>query len=178
MNYRLASRGIPVSINTIDSLPKGFKMKQNKLFFVIAGIIFFSLFFFSIEKTESNDRWTLFGETSVGEKYYYDKDSIINIKLNVIKVREKKKVTKVLRDSIVKQKRDQKLPVNGWDKLEDIITLEELDCKKKTTKMIQMTIRDNKGKVLDKWDYKNPEIEQTIPGSISETLLKTVCQNK
>jgi hypothetical protein len=88
----------------------------------------------------------------------------LNVKPNITKVREKKKVTKELRASIIQQKRDNKEPIDGWDKLEDIITLQELDCKKKTTKMIQMTIRDNKGKVLDEWEYKNPKIEEMTLG--------------
>jgi hypothetical protein len=51
----------------------------------------------------------------------------------------------------------------------------EVDCMNNTRKMIKTGNYDSEGNPLYEYDFPNPRIEEVLPGSIGEDLLKKVC---
>jgi hypothetical protein len=154
-------------------------MKKNKMFFMIAGVIFFSLFFFSVAKTEGGDGWILYGTSDDG-KHFYDKNSLTNVSPNIIRVREKIKYSKAFIDNVKKESlvmKGKNQPVLGYDKLDNAIGLKELDCRNNTIRLIKWVTYNNQGRIIQNKDTPNPKIVQVISGSIGESLLNKVCPN-
>jgi hypothetical protein len=125
--------------------------------------------------TEANtDRWIYFGETETGI-LYYDKISVTNVSPKIIKVWTREKLSKVGKDKIIRSRRFTKQPLVGWDKLDVTMFLIEVDCVNNTRKMIKMGNYDYEGNPLYEYDFPNPGIEQVLPGSMGEDLLRKVC---
>ena len=68
------------------------------------------------------------------------------------------------------------LSIDGYDKLDNIIFLKEVECINNTYKIIKIVDYNDEGKILDDIDYPNPTIRQIIPGSMGEKLFIKVCQ--
>ena len=162
-------------------------MTRNRIILIMVGVICVFLLSCSDKKpegktqekaernTEANtDRWIYFGETETGI-LYYDKISVTNVSPKIIKVWTREKLSKVGKDKIIRSRRFTKQPLVGWDKLDVTMFLIEVDCVNNTRKMIKMGNYDYEGNPLYEYDFPNPGIEQVLPGSMGEDLLRKVC---
>jgi hypothetical protein len=151
-------------------------MTRNRISLIMVGIICVFLLSCSDKKLkEKTDRWIYIGETEYGI-LYYDKMSVTNVSPNIIRVWTKRKLSKVNKDKIIQDRKYTKQPIEGWDKLDITMFLEEEDCANYTTKTIKMVDYDDEGKVLSEYENPNPMINEIIPHTIGETLHRKVCQ--
>lgn len=144
------------------------------LSFVVIFLLVVSLS--SICFSEENiDRWVLYGKSPFGD-YYYDKMSVTKGSKNIIRVWEKVKFTKEGKDSQTKDRKYSKIPKYEWDKLDFGINLYEFDCENNTRRLLSFVDYNDEERIIEKFNVANPEIEPVIPGSINESLLKSVCK--
>jgi hypothetical protein len=150
-------------------------MTRNKMLLVMAGVIFFSLFFISLGNTEGNtDRWVLYGTSDMGDSYY-DRSSITEVSPKVVQVWNKDKYSKVGKDLIIQGRKNYNLSIDGYDKLDYVTDIIELDCVNMTIKDLMFVEYNNEDKILYEYDFPSPKTKNIPPGSIQETLLKMVC---
>jgi hypothetical protein len=79
---------------------------------------------------------------------------------------------------VIKRKKDINLSTYGYEKLDNMMILNEVACSNNTFKLIKMVNYNDEGKILDDFDNPNQETQQIIPMSVSELLLKKVCPEK
>jgi hypothetical protein len=150
-------------------------MKKNKISIVMVGVIIFALFFVRIGHTDSSDRWILYGTSAMGDSYY-DKYSITEVSPQIIQVWNKDKYSKIGKDEIIQGRKNYNLSIEGYDRLDYVTDIIELDCVNRTIKDIMFVEYNNEDKVLYEYDFPNPKITHILPGTTTETLLKTVCR--
>jgi hypothetical protein len=149
-------------------------MKRNKISIVMVCVIIFALFFVSIGNTDGSDGWILYGTSAMGDSYY-DKGSITEVSPKVIQLWNKDKYSKIGKDEIIQGRINYNLSIEGYDKLDYVTDIIELDCVNRTIKDIMFVEYNNEDNVLYEYDFPNPQIKQILPGTTTETLLKTVC---
>jgi hypothetical protein len=155
-------------------------MTRNRISLIMVGIICVSLLSCSDKKPEGKtqektDKWIYVGETENGI-LYYDKMSVTKVNPKIIKVWTREKLSKVNKDKIIQDRKYTKQPIEGWDRLDITMFLEEEDCMNYTTKTIKRVDYDDEGKVLYEYKNPNPMINEIIPHTIGETLHRKVCQ--
>ena len=157
---------------------RGIGMKHNKISFVIVGVIFLSLLFIGVGKTESSDRWVYYGKTDDGT-FFYDKNSITKVGPKVIRVLNKLKYSKIGKDEMVQVRKKFNMSIDGWEKLDNRILYDELDCKNNTSKTMKSVVYNDEGNILENLVNPNPKgpIVHGVSGSITELLLRKVCPN-
>jgi hypothetical protein len=148
---------------------------MNKKSFVIMLAIFISLFFVGIGNTDDSHRWILYGKSDMGDSYY-DESSITDVSPNIIQLWNKDKYSNIGKGLIIQGRKSINLPIDGYDKLDYVTDILELDCVNRTIKDIFFVEYDDEDEVLFEYDIPSPKIKQISPGSIQETLLKMVCQ--
>jgi len=156
-------------------------MTRNRMIFMMMVGVICVFGFYSDGNTQGNtDRWIYYGTTEDGNQYYYDKISVIYVSPyvspKVIKVWEKIKYSKAGKDMIIQMNKENDLSIDGYDKLDNIIFLKEVECTHNTYKIIKIVDYNDEGKILDDIDYPNPTIRQIIPGTMGEKLFIKVCQ--
>lgn len=140
----------------------------------IAGAFFILLFCLRAGQAADSDRWILYGTTDMAESYY-DKNAMTRVGPQIITVWNKDKYSKAGRDEIIQRRRSLDLPVSGYDKLDYVIDFIELDCENRTIKDIRFAEYDHEDRILYDYSYPSPRIKHILPGTTTETLLKTVC---
>ena len=152
-------------------------MTRNRMFLIMmAGIVCVLLVSCSDKKTgEHADRWVNYGTTGDGSQKYYDKQSMTQISPNVVKVWDKGKLSRDAKDKIIERRKQENLPVDGWDKLDNVVLVREIDCAKKTSTTTRIEDYDDTGKKFHESDFPNARPEQIPSGSMNELLLKKVC---
>lgn len=128
---------------------------------------------FKTYETNKNteERWITVSDGSL----YYDKNSIINVSNKIIKVWTKIQFSNVEKDEVIKTRKNNKQKIDGWVYLDYVLSLSEFDCVNNTIKVMKNVYYNNKGKILDETDFQNPEINQILPDSIGESLIRKVC---
>lgn len=156
-------------------------MTRNRMILMMMVGVICVFWFYSHGNTQgSTDRWIYYGTTEDGNQYYYDKISVIYVSPyvspKVIKVWEKIKYSKAGKDMIIQMNKENDLSIDGYDKLDNIIFLKEIECTNNTYKIIKIVDYNDEGKILDDIDYPNPTIRQIIPETMGEKLFIKVCQ--
>jgi len=146
---------------------------------MLAGVICVIGFYGSGNTQESTDRWIYYGTTEDGNQYYYNKVSTTYVSPyaspKVVKVWEKIKYSEVGKDQIIQMNKKNGLSIDGYDKLNNVIFLKEVECINKTYKIIKIVDYDDEGKILDDIDYPKPTTRQIMPGSMGEAFRNKVC---
>jgi hypothetical protein len=156
---------------------------KNKFYYLLilslTIIIAFSSICFAEFKTikERSDKWILFGKSDAGI-HYYDKSSIKIVSSKIIKVLTKVRLSKVERNKVIQERIKNSLSTDGWEELNEQIAVNELDCVNKTYKIDKLSDYNHQGTIINDLDFSNTEMEQVIPESINEGLLKITCANK
>ena len=150
---------------------------QNRMFLIMmAGIVCVLLVSCSDKKSSGNaDRWVHYGTAEDGSQKYYDKESITQISPNVIKVWDKGKLSQGAKEMIMERRKQTNLPVEGWDKLDHVVLVREIDCTKKTSTTTRVEDYNDKGQKFYESDFPDARPQQIPPGSMNELLLKKVC---
>jgi len=79
------------------------------------------------------------------------------------------------RKEFIQDRIDNRLSVEGMDKIDHFNTLYEINCDKKTDRVLSVVSYDTDGKVISssvvetKWEY-------IVPNSIGDSFLKIVCK--
>jgi hypothetical protein len=134
------------------------------------------VFLVSCSKEKADTR-ILYTTSEIGD-HYYDKVSMKYLSPKVINVWTKVKYSNVGKDRVIQRKKDMNLSTNGYEKLDNMMILNEVDCSNHTFKLIKMVNYNDEGKILDDFDNPNPETQKIIPTSVSELLIKKVCPEK
>jgi hypothetical protein len=126
---------------------------------------------------ERSDKWILFGKSDVGI-HYYDKSSIKKVSSKIIKVLTKIRLSKIEKNKVIQERIKNSLSTDGWEELSEQIVLNELDCINKTHKINKLSDYNYQGTMLNDLNFSNTEMEQVMPESINEGLLKITCTGK
>jgi len=132
------------------------------------------LLFRTYEEKNKKEGWIDFGKTKEGD-FYYDNRSMTYVSPNVIKVCIKIKYTTSRKKDVIQWRKENELPIVGYDKLDSHLRLEEIDCINNTEKLIKTTDYNDQGNILEDYDYQNSDINQILPESITDLLRREVC---
>jgi hypothetical protein len=124
---------------------------------------------------KKEDGWVLYKKSNDGSQRYYHKQSIKKVGQDVVRVWEKNKYSKFTKDSIIQDRTNRKESVSGFDKLDNVMFLWELDCNTNLYKCLKFIVYDSEGKKLAGEDYTEPDIESRIPNQNPDLLFITVC---
>jgi hypothetical protein len=106
-------------------------MNKNEMSFVMLGIIFITLFFVNVGSTDDSHRWILYGKSDMGDSYY-DQSSITEVSPKVIQLWNKDKYSEVGKEIIIQGRKSINLSIEGYDKLDYVSDIIELDCANRT----------------------------------------------
>jgi hypothetical protein len=153
-------------------------MRRNRFFLlVVAGMICATLVSCSDKKTgEKTDRWVHYATTPDGSPKHYDKQTIATVGPKVVKVWDRTKLLTDARNNVIEQRKRSQLPTDGWDRLESVRLLREIDCANRTQKTIRIEDYNENGRIIYEADYPNPKAENVPSGTMVESLLQAVCQ--
>jgi hypothetical protein len=72
-------------------------------------------------------------------------------------------------------RKNNKLSIDGWGKLDYLIQIYELNLVNNTMRVTKSVDYNYEGKILLDFNSRNPEIIKILPGSMGELLQKEVC---
>lgn len=125
--------------------------------------------------TITGAKWVFYGTTNLGD-YFYDNNSVNNVSQNIIGVWDKVIYSKAGKDKVIEIRKNNKLPIDGYDKLDNQIFLLEVDCRNNTIMVIKTVSYDEQGKTLYNFEVpRNSSIRHVKPETMEETILKKVC---
>jgi len=152
-------------------------MRQKRVFLIMmAGMACMLLVSCSDKKTDGKaDGWIHYGTSTDGSQRHYDKQSITTVSPKVVKVWDRTKLSTDARNKVIEQRKKSQLPTDGWEKLDTVRLLREMDCANHTYKIVRVEDYHENGKILYEADYPNPKGEAVPPGTTIESLLKEVC---
>jgi hypothetical protein len=144
---------------------------------MMAGLACALLVSCSDKKTEGKtDRWVHYATTPDGSQKHYDRQSIATVGPNVVKVWDRTKLSPDARNKVIEQRKRSQLPTDGWDRLDNVRLLREIDCANHTQKIIRVEDYRESGGIIHEADYPNPKVENVPPGTMIESLLQGVCK--
>jgi hypothetical protein len=150
--------------------------RKRMLLIMLVGVLCAFLLSCSDRKNEGKtDRWVNYAASNDGSQKYYDKQTIENVSPKVVRVWDKLKVSKDGIAQIIEERKKMNLTIDGWDKLESVAILREIDCAAKTNKKIRIEDYNDQGKKLYELDFPNPQTEPIPPGTMLESLRNVVC---
>ena len=154
-------------------------MTRKRIILIVAGVICVFLLSCSDKKPEGKtedktDRWVSFGQIEEGI-LYYDKTTVTNVSPNIIMVWTRVKLSKIGKDLMIQDRKDNNQSIEGWDKLDRTMFLMEVDCMNNTTKKLELVCYNNEGSILSEDKISNMQINRVRPESMAETILRTVC---
>jgi hypothetical protein len=124
---------------------------------------------------KKTDRWVNYSASSDSGQRYYDSQKMETVSPNIIRVWDKLKIQKEEINDIISKRKAANLPVEGWNNVESIAILREIDCTNNTNKMIRIENYNDEGKTFSASDYQNPKAEPIHSGSTVDTLRNAVC---
>jgi hypothetical protein len=107
---------------------------------------------------------------------YYDRTQIPKIKQNITKIWTKRKLSKVVIDRHIRDRKDRGLSIDGWDKLDYEIILKEFDCMNETRKRLLIIDYNDKNEILMTTQVSNPKTEKILFDSGEEILRRIICK--
>ncbi len=123
----------------------------------------------------NTERWILYEKSSEGSEFYCDVKSIISLNPEAVQVWTKEKLSKAMKLKHIQERVKNGFQTDGWDKLNEVITFQEIDCVKRTFKFLKTVFHNDDGNNLDLITYPNPKPIPIAPNSIGEELLNGVC---
>jgi len=108
-----------------------------------------------------------------GDVIYYRIEQKTN---NVVQVWVKRVLTEEGEKEFIQDSKNNGLPTEGWTKLDHFTSLYEIDCSKKSGRVVSVVIYDKEGKAVYSVSFSEPNWEPTIPNSIGDTFRKKVCE--
>jgi hypothetical protein len=124
---------------------------------------------------ETEDGWVYYGTTEIGD-FYYDKSSMSKGSHQIFTVWDKLKFSDVGKNEYIQWRKNKKMSIDGWGKLDNRKTFSELNCVQKTIKTTRSMFYNNQGIILEDVIYENETTYIGTLGSIHGLFLKTVCK--
>ena len=153
-------------------------MKKDVMSFVIGGVFFFSLAFFSIGNTENSSvDWVNYSSDNYGNVYSYKMGNIQNNGGKyIVQVWEKEVYSDKGEEELIQKMTKNGLSTEGYNKLKETMSLYEIDCNKKMKNISSITDYDMEGKVLLSYSYDKKEWGFIVPDSKVDSFRKEVCK--
>jgi hypothetical protein len=152
-------------------------MRKNKVLLVMIAVLACALLVScSDKKTDGKaDRWVHYGTSPDGSQKHYDRQTISTVGPKVFRVWDRAKLSTDARNKIIEQRKRSQLPTDGWDRLDNVRLLREMDCANRTYKIIRIEDYKENGGIIYEADYPNPKAENVPAGTMIEVLLQEVC---
>jgi hypothetical protein len=149
-------------------------MKMKTRCMAMMGAIMVTLSLAGLGKADDRGEWVWYAQTEMGDSYY-DKSSIIKVGPTIIRVLHKDKYSETGKEVIVQSRKKSNLSIEGYDKLDYVLDHLELDCAARSIKDIGFLEYDREDRILYGFEYPAPRTIPVLPGTPTDTLLKTVC---
>jgi hypothetical protein len=152
-------------------------MRQNRaLLMMMAGLACALLVSCSDKKGDGKaDRWVHYATTPDGSQKHYDKQTITTVSPTIIKVWDRATLSTDAKNKVIEHRKRSQLPTDGWDELDNVRLLREIDCANRTQKTIRIEDYSKNGRIIYEADYPNPKAETVLPGTMMESLLQGAC---
>jgi hypothetical protein len=123
----------------------------------------------------SSDDWVVFERYNNGDVVLYNKVSVEQKrKDNIVRVWYKYVYSDESREELIQERRTKGLSTEGWNKLSHCLSLEEIDCKKKRSRMLSLVFYSDNSELYSHSIDKQVS-EYIPPGSMMDILRKKVC---
>jgi hypothetical protein len=135
------------------------------------GIIFFiiGLSIFGYAEVWGQD-WKYYGETYIG-RWLYDAKSLTRPSRDIVRIQEKQIYTE---EGVYFMKKEME---DRGENLSYSIALEEIDCRNKKFRVLQITHYSKSGEILFFHNCSDIRYwEYVVPNTVKEILLKAVCK--
>ena len=142
-------------------------MNLSKSFLVL--VVLFSIIF-AFHQKAFGENWIIYSTSANGIKEYIDKDSVVIISSSVKRVWRK---TIMPIEIFLKV---SGLPSEDYASYDHSISFNEIDCKKRTTKLLQLIHYGKNGSTIRSIKDPNPEPIFVVPGSVGEDFFKAICR--
>ncbi len=110
---------------------------------------------------------------------YYDKENIeYYYSGNLVRVRLKVMVDEGIIKQTLTDRTENGYAVEGWDKWNHIVYLDEFACVQKIYRTLNSVDYDNNGKILDQSEYQNKRWTIISPNTVENRLYDKVCSLK
>ena len=141
-------------------------MGHKKIYLMaVVGLTFFLL---ANLNGYSKEKWVSYAKSENGDEYYYDESSLKQVAKKVTQVWRMKKLSSSSKGDYVKRNKK-------YSSLDSVNTLVELDCRKKTIKLLSLVYYDDKGNTLESYDDPDSGRRLARPASRTALLLNSVC---
>jgi len=139
------------------------------------GVILVGLVIFGYVEVWGAD-WKFY-DTSADRSiiYYYDEDSLKNISENIVRVHTKMVLSPKSRDSVIQKRKKGGLSTKGYEYLEYIILLNEINCANKLFQIISVTEYSKNGEVLN-FETFSENWSPILQESVGVSLYKAICR--
>jgi len=141
-------------------------MGHKKIYLMaVVGLTFFLL---ANLNGYSKEKWVSYAKAENGDEYYYDEASLKQVAKKVTQVWRMKRLSSSSKGDYVKRNKK-------YNSLDSVNSLAELDCRKKTIKLLSLVYYDDKGNILDSYDDQDSGRRLARPASRTALLLNSVC---
>ena len=159
------------------SLLKEGKMDKHRFFSRLYFVLLTCLLILPCSKDASGAEWIYYGEQDGGLQGYYDKESLIYLPNNSIRVFQKaipKDEESRVGYLMKLRKADPKIP----DNCSYATTLFEINCKNRSYKILEITEYNANDEIVDSTHTENPSTNYLLPDSMVQKLYIAVCVKK
>jgi hypothetical protein len=152
------------------------RMRQNRTYLMmVVGFISVFMNVYGYCSDKGDEKWILYGKLAEGTEFYCDVKSIISVNPKVVQVWTKEKPSSDRRGDYIRIRKENGLRTDGWEKLNEVMSFQEMDCVKKTSKIMKTVMYDDVGNTLELITHPNPKPFQIVPDSMGEELLNGIC---
>lgn len=124
----------------------------------------------------SSDEWVEYDMSKNGNIYSYNKVNIKHRTKNIVQVWIKEVFSDEGREKIIQPLSKGGLTTEEWEKLSHTLVLDEIDCKKRKSRILSITYYNTDGKGFFIHSYDKAEWDYIVPRSMMNTLRKKVCK--
>jgi len=132
------------------------------------------LILLSLNDARGSD-WVVFGKDVLGNNWFYDKDSVLNVSKEIIKVWTKTVVSDEGRANLINQYNKGGVPTIGYGSLSVKEDLWFISCEDKKYEITQSTLYASHGRVLSATHYDDSWIDVN-KSSMIKVLMKELCK--
>jgi len=145
--------------------------------YTITLLSFIVVFTFCGITSVYSSNWVEYGTDNKDNVWSYDDDSVKHPRKNVVEVKSKIDFSNEGKEKYIKEKKDKKEPIKGYDKFLCYVFLSEINCLDLAIRFLSTTEYDTSGEVLGSHSYGRPDDWVYIkPGSIMDGLREQVCK--
>jgi hypothetical protein len=131
------------------------------------------------KKRTWDEGWVMFSASQEGGHIYYNKLSMKIVRPNVVKVWVRESVSKSFRDGVMNDRKRENKSTQGWENLDQVMYLLEVDCKTDVIYIFKLLIVNTEGEKLEAHDFPAPRTQPRIPnGDTFDLTFTKVCSER